>query len=174
MKIAIMTTRTCSKCGENKPETTEYFHPKKHCINGLVRQCRICVNTRTREWRKDNPKQADRHKKEYWNNREKHLKRGRDWRKNNKEAYKSTVIKSKYGVTLEEYNEMLGGQNYKCAICGSDNSGRGDEAFCIDHNHKTGKIRGLLCHNCNIGLSKFKENISNLEKSIKYLENYNG
>ncbi len=79
-------------------------------------------------------------------------------------------IKRKYGITKEEYNNMLKEQNGKCVICGIDfnNTYQID----IDHNHKTSKVRGLLCSGCNTGLGKFKENTFILIKAIKYLEKY--
>ena len=81
-----------------------------------------------------------------------------------------------YGMTVEEYDDLILSQNGCCAICGSDDpkgrkSGRGGGAnrMCIDHCHDTGKVRGLLCHACNRALGNFGDNISNLERAILYL-----
>lgn len=81
-----------------------------------------------------------------------------------------------YGITLEQYNEMLKSQDYRCAICGTDNPG-GRGAFHVDHNHITGKVRGLLCSSCNhaIGLLKVDEHGSfNTRKATEYINKYNG
>ena len=70
----------------------------------------------------------------------------------------------KYGVTIEEYIRLSKNQNGKCAIC------RKEMNLCIDHNHKNGKIRGLLCRNCNFGIGFMEDSIKLLEKAIRYLK----
>jgi len=84
-----------------------------------------------------------------------------DWQKKKR-------LKADWGLTLEEYQEMLNQQNNKCAICGSTDLKGKQRA--IDHNHTTGKIRGILCNNCNNGLGRFKDNINFLQNAIKYLK----
>lgn len=80
-------------------------------------------------------------------------------------------ISKKYNVSIDDYNLMLTTQNGKCAICGSDSIGRkGAKYFNIDHCHTTGKVRGLLCHNCNIILGKIKDSRDWLKNAIKYLD----
>jgi hypothetical protein len=56
-----------------------------------------------------------------------------------------------------------------CDICGAAKAGYGRKGFCIDHDHKTGIVRGMLCQKCNIGLGNFNDNLELLEKAIKYL-----
>ena len=64
---------------------------------------------------------------------------------------------------------MLANQNGKCAICATtEHRGRGN--FYVDHDHSTGKIRGLLCNPCNIALGMFRDSIDTLKKAISYLE----
>lgn len=74
-------------------------------------------------------------------------------------------------LTVEEYQEMLENQNWLCAICGADRNKDGTR-LCVDHNHETGKIRGLLCHGCNTSLGKFKDSVELLQKAIDYLNMY--
>lgn len=64
-----------------------------------------------------------------------------------KDRYKNKVLKNRYGITLERYNEMFKEQNGKCAIC--EKNHRHENALPVDHEHSTGKVRGLLCHSCN-------------------------
>ena len=71
-----------------------------------------------------------------------------------------------YGLTEEEYNNMVLSQNNLCAIC---NNPSNNKALAIDHNHKTGEVRGLLCQNCNLAIGLFKENIIIFNKAIEYL-----
>lgn len=81
-------------------------------------------------------------------------------------------LKKNFGITVEQYDQMLADQDGRCKICGSDKStGRWDTGFlCVDHDHETGKIRGLLCSTCNSGLGMFKDNLPILESAVKYLK----
>ena len=89
-----------------------------------------------------------------------------------KENAKNRKLKLLFNITLDEYNDLLKNQNNKCAICKSTNpSGKGN--FHVDHCHKTGKIRGLLCHHCNLGLGNFKDDTELLNIAIEYLNKQN-
>ena len=78
-----------------------------------------------------------------------------------------------HGIDLHDYDTMLDEQNYRCAICGSEESNNPHrEHFYIDHCHKTGKVRGLLCNHCNVMLGQAKDNISILHNAINYLEKH--
>lgn len=77
-------------------------------------------------------------------------------------------LKYIHGITLEDYDMMLLTQNMRCAICGTDTpKGRG--RFHVDHNHDTGTIRGLLCHECNTALGLLKDSPATLARAIEYL-----
>ena len=78
----------------------------------------------------------------------------------------------KFGIEVYEYNMMVAKQRNCCAICKKPKEqfeGRGNN-FHIDHCHTSGKVRGLLCSNCNTGLGQFKDNIKSLENAIQYLK----
>jgi len=85
-----------------------------------------------------------------------------------KKYIKFYLKKRNFGISESEYNTMLKTQNNCCAICGIDRKAITKD-FAIDHCHSTGKIRGLLCSNCNIGIGMFNDNIDVLNKAIKYL-----
>ena len=70
----------------------------------------------------------------------------------------------KYNLTIEDYNNILEQQNNACAICKD-----GDKKLVVDHCHSTGKVRGLLCHNCNVALGMFKDNQEILDRAKEYL-----
>jgi len=74
----------------------------------------------------------------------------------------------RYGVSPEQYLELFEAQKGKCKICGYEP--QGDEYLHIDHNKKTGEIRGLLCGRCNKALGLFDEKPENLINAIKYVE----
>lgn len=109
-----------------------------------------------REWRIKNP--------------EKHKANIKKYRKNNKkkiyEAMRTHLLKTKYSITQQEYDEILFKQDHCCAICKKVSI---NKKLSIDHNHETGKIRGLLCTSCNMGLGYFKDNIQLLMRAINYL-----
>ena len=77
-----------------------------------------------------------------------------------------THRRKKYGVSEEEYKNMVLSQNNLCAIC---NNPSNNKALAIDHNHTTGEVRGLLCHNCNLAIGLFKEDIAIFNRAIAYL-----
>ena len=88
-------------------------------------------------------------------------------------------LKRLYGIGLNEYNNLLDNQNGKCAICGTTEpggrkSGRGGavDVFYVDHDHKTEKVRGLLCNVCNRTMGYVGENSGVLEEMIKYLQKH--
>jgi len=91
------------------------------------------------------------------------------YNKRNPDKRTSTVLKNKYGITFEQYSTMLAAQGNVCKICGSSSPGASKDRFSVDHNHKTGKVRGILCHGCNAGLGMFKEDVRSLRFAISYL-----
>jgi Recombination endonuclease VII len=81
------------------------------------------------------------------------------------------ALMASYGITPLEYEAMFKKQKGQCAICGSTDPGQRTKRFlCVDHNHKTGKVRGLLCHRCNRGLGLLGDSIKVLTKASKYLK----
>jgi hypothetical protein len=78
-------------------------------------------------------------------------------------------LKSQYGISLNDYNTMLKQQNHSCAICKTDETDVFKQVLYVDHCHTTGKIRGLLCMQCNAGLGKFKDSLDMLEAAKDYL-----
>ena len=93
------------------------------------------------------------------------------WRVNNPDKNRQYYLKTTYNITVEEYDLLLKAQNNSCAICGGPPSVVGNNLH-VDHNHTTGKNRGLLCGHCNLILGQSKENKDILRKSIEYLEKY--
>ena len=89
-------------------------------------------------------------------------------RQNNPDREKCNRYRSKYGISLKKYTEMLESQDFRCKICTKhqDNHRR---PLSIDHCHKTNKIRGLLCDDCNLGLGKFKDDMKLLFNAAEYL-----
>ena len=79
-----------------------------------------------------------------------------------------------YGITIEEYNRLKESQDNKCCICGTDGTHRASAnkstPLVVDHDHKTGIVRGLLCHTCNSALGQFNDSQLLLEAAVHYLD----
>lgn len=87
-------------------------------------------------------------------------------------ASTSAYLKRTYGIDAAEYGRMHDEQEGLCAICGSEGFAMKDShklKLVVDHCHGTGRVRGLLCHNCNRALGLFKDNTESLTKAINYL-----
>ena len=87
-------------------------------------------------------------------------------KKDEKELNRYYQKKNKYGLSKDDYLLLYHKQNNKCAICGDDITC----CACVDHDHKTGKVRGLLCGKCNTLLGFARDNIEILKRCIEYLE----
>ena len=85
--------------------------------------------------------------------------------KRKKLAVRKSVFKNQYGITPEQYDQMFLSQNGKCRICKRVS----DKRLNVDHCHNTGKIRGLLCWNCNIGIGYMKHSVEILKTAVQYL-----
>lgn len=109
-----------------------------------------------RKWAKENPEYAKEYKK---NNKKKSAEYMREYH-----------LMKTYNMTIEDWNEMYKKQNGCCAICGIHqmnipNNGK----LHVDHNHKTGKVRGLLCSRCNQVLGLFDEDVERMQNAYDYL-----
>lgn len=79
-------------------------------------------------------------------------------------------LKRLYGITLEQYAEMFSEQGEVCAICKAECGTK--KSLSVDHDHATGKVRGLLCNGCNTSLGQFKDSQILLQRAIEYLKKY--
>jgi ERCC4-type nuclease len=108
-------------------------------------------------------------------NKEEISKKKKELRKKDVEKTKRNdrkyQLKQFYDITPEQYTELYNKQNGCCAICGKNQSEL-KKALGVDHNHTTGKIRGLLCFNCNITIGKFNDDINMLILATNYLKEY--
>ena len=104
-----------------------------------------------------------------------HRQRNAQWRKQNPEVHRERVrnshfknIERLYGITPEQYAILLEAQDGKCAICREVDPVR--NRLSVDHDHKTGRVRGLLCMRCNGGIGMLGDSIERLENAIRYLQ----
>lgn len=95
----------------------------------------------------------------------------RRWATKNKDTTVRKIRLKRYGLNLEDYNSLFIKQKGKCAICGKHQSEL-KRSLAVDHCHKTGRVRGLLCRNCNTAIGMLNEDIENLRCAILYLNEY--
>lgn len=142
--------KVCTRCGKEYPATPEYFYKQKSGKYGVYSRCKKCYNETRREYGRSERRKVTQRK---------YNKTGKA---------KSGALKYLYGITSEQYNQMFLQQEGCCAICGKHQS-EFKRALCVDHNHETGEIRGLLCSKCNLGLGNFKDDSEILKKAIMYV-----
>jgi hypothetical protein len=141
-----MSTRVCKTCNTEKLKTE---FPKRFGYKDGIRP--HCIDCR-RKYEVENYHEH-KHKRPY-----------------NYEIDKNSKLKRIYGISYSEYLTMLEAQNGCCAICGTNDTGK-RKAFAVDHNHTTGKVRGLLCGNCNLGIGNLKEDEGIMLRAMEYLRN---
>jgi hypothetical protein len=189
-----MQMKVCSKCGIEK-EISE-FNKGKFGKYGVTGGCSECLRN---EYNKNKDRYIEnRHKKienipnfykiKYQKNKESikaTQKRYRENLKKDKVKYSEFLLKDKnrklllnFNISLNDYNKMLEAQNGVCAICGRpemvvDNKKHRIKDLSVDHNHKTNKIRGLLCQKCNHLIGLANENLNILLSAINYLKTRN-
>lgn len=137
----------CTGCNETKGVTE--FHKRASRPSGRVSRCKECTNTAQSALQKTEDTRLYNRKDKLWRN---------------------------FGLTLEAYDKLLKDQNGVCAIC------KGPERFlsrngfpkhmAVDHCHKTGRVRGLLCHHCNTGIGNLNDSVELLKDAIRYLEKH--
>lgn len=108
-----------------------------------------------------------------------HSQKAKEWQRvyweKNKKKIRTYQLKHNFNLASKDYLRMTALQNNKCAICGNEekfNKKGKVPQLVVDHNHKTGIIRGLLCKRCNLVLGNVNEDISLLQKMIKYLKSF--
>jgi len=171
------------------------FTKKEFCKNGHLLaetrikygdgfRCGVCTKERHRKWQinnRDRQRELDRKYRESLTPEEKEkryaqMRAARQvWR--DKGGHRRFLYKQ-HGITEDEYNKLFNLYDGKCHVCLQEETGRhnrtgGKLHLAIDHNHSTGKVRGLLCRNCNTALGLMKESPDRLKSLISYIEKYN-
>lgn len=157
-------TRVCSSCQAEKPLTTDNFFSSKR-RSGFGGACKICTTARRvaceQRIKAADPAELARRRSIY---RLRHKARHPE---RIKAAQRAADLRRGYGITPEQYDELLSKQAGLCKICGSQVARR----LVVDHNHETGQVRGLLCSNCNVAIGLFGENVERMLAAIEYVRN---
>lgn len=135
----------CSWCKQMKPQSD--FHKDSSNKYGKAYYCKSCANEKSRIFYKTIDK----------------IKR--------RQVQRNAHLKRTFGITLEEFNTIYSNQEGLCNICSIPLQKIGTYTH-VDHDHKTNKVRGILCTNCNRGLGHFQDNILNLKNAVKYLKKH--
>lgn len=154
-----MKTKVCSICGIKKPY--KEYHTDNSQPSGIKSGCRKCLTKKQREYRENNFKWASEKEKN------KHFRITRDQTGYYTNIHKKIAKYKKHGATVKWYIKTEKVQKGRCLICNDK------VKLCVDHNHTTGQLRGLLCRFCNPMIGFCREDINILRKAIKYLEYYN-
>jgi hypothetical protein len=143
------THKPCSTCKRILPATE--FYPHKRGKFGLQPNCRTC----SRQWHRDRPDYIRRKNAEF---KKKNPNYARNWWR-----------KTKYGATVEQLDALRKKQNSLCVGCLATLT---DNKECVDHCHKTGIVRGLLCDSCNVSIGRLGDNPETLRRLADYLESH--
>lgn len=147
-KGAFADPKFCRRCEEWKPRSK--FHPLRKGSPYVHSLCGPCSYKEVAEYAKAKNK---RYRRNYY-----YL-----WAGNSKSNR----------IPRTQYEDMLRAQGGACKICRKTEPGRStNRRFCVDHDHVTGKIRGLLCHDCNTGIAHFKENVAFLGSAMEYIQEH--
>ena len=131
---------------------------------GKYLRCKMCHFEGVKDYMKRNPEKT------------KEIRR-RNYLLNSSDASEKAILRNKK-ITKEQYTKLIDDHDNKCAICFQEETKRQRKdgtrsPLCIDHDHKTGLIRGLLCHMCNSGIGFFKDNEKILMNAAEYIRNHN-
>jgi hypothetical protein len=187
--------KICSICRQSKDE--KEFTKDNHRKDGLCLNCRTCahaiyeknkerISAYDKEYYRTHKKQYSEKNKIYRQTHKEQIRarvnsqefkdkrnkldraRRKEDPKKSYERYRRRDLRKLYGMTLEDYQELLKSQNGVCAICGLTST----SFMTVDHDHGTGVVRGILCSNCNTALGLIKDNTETLNRMIAYLEGF--
>ncbi len=175
-------TKRCPHCKDVK--ILDEFCTRRKSLNGITSWCSTCDTERNNKYREEYPEKVKASQLKY---RQKFSPEENTIR--NRISYKKRIstpegklqyylkgrraLLKKRNMTLEDFDKLLKSQDYRCAICHTDKPYGGPYLqWALDHNHKTNKVRGILCDSCNRGLGHFKDSREKLLAAEKYLAKY--
>lgn len=154
-KLVASGEKRCSKCAEIQPLTQFHKAKTRAGFATTASSCKRCVRAMNANWCRRNPDKIRAYQDR--------------WREKNLQYFNTTRKAARYGITHEDVLRMLAEQHERCAIC---NVSFGKYAYHIDHCHKTGKVRALLCQPCNCGLGSFHDSIERVAAALSYLRQH--
>ena len=151
-------TKMCKWCKTEKSVGEFYVSGERNGKIYYSSRCKECEREKARKYVREHRSERVRYMKDYVTRNPDKL-----W------LYRRRAdLKSKYGITIEEYGRMFAEQDGACAIC-KEKWEFGTRIMAVDHNHTTNAIRGLLCDRCNRGLGYLRDNQEILVRATQYL-----
>lgn len=166
--MKLVEEKKCSVCKLVK-KASEFIKDNR-LKSGLHSHCRKCQSVKYKKFLEKPGFKEDQkiYRKKYYDEKEKNFLLPQPI------IIRKAYLKRIYNLEVEEYVALIEKQNNKCAICGKEETeltrNNNKKAISIDHCHKTGRIRGLLCGKCNKGIGYFNDDIEILQKAIEYLK----
>jgi hypothetical protein len=164
--------KICISCKKLKKSSS--FGKDKYTKSGLSPSCKDCNKKSCKKWNEKNKEKIHEYSINYYKKTKEKMKESTHvyYKENRKKIIKYSQkynLQKVYNLTEKEYEQMFIIQDFKCSICGREQDLKWKRRLAIDHDHLTGKIRGLLCHHCNMGLGQFFDDPFLLRKALKYL-----
>lgn len=164
--------KLCNFCVPPTTKDESEFFKSASSKDGLEFRCKVCYRA-YRAARRALDRKAQ--QKYYKKNRKKIIKKVVDWQRVNarrrydlaQPSRRKYKLKSLYGLALEDYLKLLEIQGNVCKICKLSPQ---KESLCVDHDHKTGAVRGLLCQRCNKAIGSFEDSPTLLKRAAAYIE----
>lgn len=159
----MMTVKICRKCKIAQPFENYYAYKN---TSKIYSACKGCCSKSNKAWKSANPdrvKLSNQQRGTQWT-----IAARSKYALSEREKHDSYLWRS-YGITLDQYEEMLKAQNGVCAICKDECNRKTTKRLCVDHDHITGVVRGLLCFQCNVGVGKFKDSPAIMTVAAQYM-----
>ena len=155
---------TCKNCKQSKP--VEEFGLDRSRKTGRHPYCKVCRRAHSVKRYAENPEPTREAQRGRYAANTETMREAQRWR----------TLKYQYGLTRDDWNRMYESQEGKCGICRKDlpdkinTRGEMRNSACVDHDHETGVVRGILCHDCNLGIGYLKHDEDLLRAAIAYLK----
>lgn len=155
--------KDCWKCRRQLEETE--FHSNRSTRDGLATECKECAGERVKTWYAKNTERAKANIRA-WNEKHPETRReySRVWRERHPEKQRDVWLRHKYGIVQADVDAMKLAQGGRCGACDEPT-----EKFHIDHDHRTGEVRGLLCAGCNFAAGLLEDDPRRAEGLAEYL-----
>lgn len=138
-----METKQCQRCKQHLP--LSMYGKLSSSKDGFNYRCKPCANQANKESAARNPDRLATSKRNSW-------------------------LQRNYGIDNDEYDRMVREQDDKCGCCGTADKGTNRSYWCVDHDHQTGVVRGLLCATCNKSIGQLGDTVEALERALAYLK----
>ena len=170
-----MKIKICTKCKIEK--NINEFNKCSRNRDGRDYVCADCKAEGKREYYTENVERERKKRRDYGiKHKIERAEYGKQYKEKNRKRIRLDCRNYYYlkthGISLKQKEQMIVDQDYKCLSCGTDLRLVAHDKTCVDHDHKSGKIRGILCHHCNVCLGLLGEDVNRVYKLAEYIIKY--